>query len=135
GWALRVGDVRPREGGLHRRALAQAGAVRARPRGHALPRRAGHSAARCRCPDEVGPRRRDRQAKLLRALQEREVERLGATRTIPLDVRVIAATNVDLRQLVRARAFREDLYYRLNVATLAIPPLRDRKEDLDRTGT
>jgi two-component system, NtrC family, response regulator AtoC len=80
--------------------------------------------------DEVGTLRIDLQAKLLRALQEREVERLGGTRTIPLDVRVIAATNVDLRQLVRARAFREDLYYRLNVATLAIPPLRDRKEDI-----
>jgi two-component system, NtrC family, response regulator AtoC len=80
--------------------------------------------------DEVGSLRVDLQAKLLRALQEREVERLGGTRTIPVDVRVIAATNEDLRQLVRARAFREDLFYRINVASLAIPPLRDRKDDI-----
>jgi transcriptional regulator with PAS, ATPase and Fis domain len=80
--------------------------------------------------DEVGSLRVDLQAKLLRALQEREVERLGGTKTIPVDVRVIAATNVDLRSLVRARAFREDLYYRLNVATLSIPPLRERKDDI-----
>jgi len=80
--------------------------------------------------DEVGSLRVDLQAKLLRALQEREVERLGGTRTIPVDVRVIAATNEDLRQLVRARAFREDLFYRINVAALTIPPLRERKEDI-----
>jgi len=80
--------------------------------------------------DEVGSLRVDLQAKLLRALQEREVERLGGTKTIPVDVRVIAATNVDLRSLVRARGFREDLYYRLNVATLSIPPLRERKDDI-----
>ena len=80
--------------------------------------------------DEVGSLRVDLQAKLLRALQEREVERLGGTRTIPVDVRVIAATNEDLRGLVRARAFREDLFYRINVAALTIPPLRERKEDI-----
>jgi two-component system response regulator AtoC len=80
--------------------------------------------------DEVGSLRVDLQAKLLRALQEREVERLGGTRTIPVDVRVIAATNEDLRQLVRARAFREDLFYRINVAALTIPPLRERKDDI-----
>jgi two-component system response regulator AtoC len=80
--------------------------------------------------DEVGSLRVDLQAKLLRALQEREVERLGGTRTIPVDVRVITATNEDLRQLVRARAFREDLFYRINVAALTIPPLRERKEDI-----
>jgi two-component system response regulator AtoC len=80
--------------------------------------------------DEVGSLRVDLQAKLLRALQEREVERLGGTRTIPVDVRVIAATNEDLRQLVRTRAFREDLFYRINVAALTIPPLRERKEDI-----
>ena len=77
----------------------------------------------------MGTLRIDLQAKLLRAPGARGGA-AGGTRTIPLDVRVIAATNVDLRQLVRARAFREDLYYRLNVATLAIPPLRDRKEDI-----
>jgi two-component system, NtrC family, response regulator AtoC len=80
--------------------------------------------------DEVGSLRVDLQAKLLRVLQEREVERLGGTRTIPVDVRVIAATNADLRGLVRARAFREDLFYRINVAALTIPPLRERKDDI-----
>jgi DNA-binding NtrC family response regulator len=73
--------------------------------------------------DEVGSLRIDLQAKLLRALQEREIEHLGGTRTIQVDVRVIAATNTDLRQAIRARTFREDLYYRL-------PPLRERKSDL-----
>jgi DNA-binding NtrC family response regulator len=80
--------------------------------------------------DEVGSLRVDLQAKLLRALQQREVERLGGTRTVPVDVRVIAATNVDLRQAVRARAFREDLFYRLNVVPLGVPPLRERKDDI-----
>jgi DNA-binding NtrC family response regulator len=80
--------------------------------------------------DEVGSLRVDLQAKLLRALQEREVERLGGTRPLPVDVRVIAATNVELRQAVRQRAFREDLYYRLNVVPLTVPPLRLRKSDI-----
>jgi len=80
--------------------------------------------------DEVGALRIDLQAKLLRALQEREVERLGGVRTIPVDVRIIAATNIDLKQAVRARTFREDLFYRLNVVRLGVPPLRDRKEDI-----
>ncbi|HEV8534071.1 MAG TPA: sigma-54 dependent transcriptional regulator [Methylomirabilota bacterium] len=80
--------------------------------------------------DEVGSMRVDLQAKLLRVLQEREIERLGGARPLPVDVRVIAATNVDLRQAVRARTFREDLFYRLNVVPLTIPPLRTRKEDI-----
>jgi DNA-binding NtrC family response regulator len=80
--------------------------------------------------DEVGSLRVDLQAKLLRALQQREIERLGGTRTIQVDVRVIAATNTDLRQAVRVRAFREDLYYRLHVVPIAVPPLRERKSDV-----
>jgi two-component system response regulator AtoC len=80
--------------------------------------------------DEVGSLRVDLQAKLLRALQQREIERLGGTRTIQVDVRIIAATNTDLRQAIRARAFREDLYYRLHVVPIGIPPLRERKSDL-----
>jgi len=80
--------------------------------------------------DEIGSLRLDLQAKLLRALQEREIERLGGTRPIAVDVRVLAAANVDLRQAVRERAFRDDLYYRLNVVPLHLPPLRDRREDI-----
>jgi two-component system response regulator AtoC len=80
--------------------------------------------------DEVGSLRIELQAKLLRALQERQVERLGGTRTIPVDVRVIAATNIDLKEATRTRAFREDLFYRLNVVPLSVPPLRSRKDDI-----
>jgi len=80
--------------------------------------------------DEVGSLRVDLQAKLLRALQQREIERLGGTRTIPVDVRVIAATNTDLLRATRAGAFREDLFYRLNVVPLGVPALRERKSDI-----
>jgi DNA-binding NtrC family response regulator len=80
--------------------------------------------------DEIGSLRLDLQAKLLRALQEREIERLGGVRTIPIDVRVLAATNVNLKTAVRAREFREDLYYRLNVVPIRVPPLRERREDI-----
>jgi DNA-binding NtrC family response regulator len=82
--------------------------------------------------DEIGSLRLDLQTKLLRVLQEREVERLGGTRPVPVDVRVLAATNVNLRQAVRDRLFREDLYYRLNVVPVHVPPLRDRREDIPR---
>jgi DNA-binding NtrC family response regulator len=82
--------------------------------------------------DEIGSLRLDLQTKLLRALQEREVERLGGGRPVPVDVRVLAATNVNLRQAVRERAFREDLYYRLNVVPIHVPPLRERREDVPR---
>jgi len=80
--------------------------------------------------DEIGSLRLDLQAKLLRALQEREIERLGGLRPVPIDVRVVAATNVNLRQAVRNHAFRDDLYYRLNVVPVHVPPLRERREDL-----
>ena len=80
--------------------------------------------------DEVGTVRVDLQAKLLRALQEREIERIGGARTVKVDVRIIAATNVNLKQAIRDRTFREDLYYRLNVVPLTVPPLRERREDI-----
>lgn len=80
--------------------------------------------------DEIGDLRIDLQAKILRALQERTIERVGANRLISLDVRVIAATNRDLEESVRNGTFREDLYYRLSVVTLHIPPLRERREDI-----
>jgi two-component system NtrC family response regulator len=80
--------------------------------------------------DEIGDLRIDLQAKILRALQEREVDRIGGGRPVSVDVRVIAATNKDIERAVKEGAFREDLYYRLNVITLFIPPLRERKEDI-----
>ena len=80
--------------------------------------------------DEVGSLRLDLQAKLLRVLQEREVERLGGTRSMKVNVRILAATNLDLRRAVKERVFREDLFYRLNVVPIEMPPLRDRREDI-----
>lgn len=80
--------------------------------------------------DEIGTMSGGLQAKLLRVLQERELERLGDTRTIKIDVRIIAATNADLAQLVGDGRFREDLFYRLNVIPILLPPLRDRREDI-----
>jgi Nif-specific regulatory protein len=80
--------------------------------------------------DEIGDMSASTQAKILRVLQEHEFERLGGTRTIKVDVRLIAATNRDLPSMVASGQFREDLYYRLNVVTIDMPPLRDRKEDI-----
>lgn len=80
--------------------------------------------------DEVGDMPLVLQAKVLRAIQERTIERLGGTREVPVDVRVMAATNKNLKEMVAEKRFREDLYYRLDVITLAIPPLRERPEDI-----
>jgi DNA-binding NtrC family response regulator len=80
--------------------------------------------------DEIGDMSPSTQAKILRVLQEHEFERLGGTRTIRVDVRLIAATNRDLPVMVAAGGFREDLYYRLNVVSVQTPPLRERKEDI-----
>jgi len=80
--------------------------------------------------DEIGDMPLQMQAKILRVIQEGEVERVGSNRPKQIDVRVIAATNKNLKEMVEEKTFREDLYYRLNVINLFIPPLRDRKEDI-----
>ena len=80
--------------------------------------------------DEVALMTMQMQAKLLRALQEKEIERVGESRSIKFDARIIAASNLDLKKLVKDGTFREDLYYRLHVIPITLPPLRDRKEDV-----
>ena len=80
--------------------------------------------------DEVADLSQVTQPKILRVLQEGEFERLGGTRSLRVDVRIVAATNQDLVQMVRDKRFREDLFYRLNVITINVPPLRDRREDI-----
>jgi two-component system nitrogen regulation response regulator NtrX len=85
--------------------------------------------------DEIGDMNLDTQAKLLRVLQEREAIRLGGTKTYAFDVRIIAATNKHLEEAIAAGRFREDLYYRLNVVPITVPPLRDRLEDIPLLAT
>ncbi len=80
--------------------------------------------------DEISTVSPETQVKLLRVMQEKEFMRLGATKTVKVDVRIIAATNSDLEDMIRRRLFREDLYYRLNVIKIELPPLRTRKEDI-----
>src|SRR5918992_6209773 len=80
--------------------------------------------------DEIGELDISMQAKLLRALQEREIRRVGGTRAIKIDVRVVCATNRDLRAMVQDGRFRDDLYYRINVLSIDVPPLRERREDI-----
>jgi two-component system, NtrC family, nitrogen regulation response regulator GlnG len=80
--------------------------------------------------DEIGDMPLELQAKLLRVLQEKEITRTGGSNTLQVDVRIVAATNQDLKQKVRGKEFREDLFYRLNVVPIELPPLRERKEDI-----
>src|SRR6266581_4466518 len=81
--------------------------------------------------DEITHLTSDAQAKLLRVIETREFERLGGRKTIEVDARLITLTNADLKNAVERRAFRDDLFYRLNVVQIAVPPLRDRKQDLE----
>lgn len=81
--------------------------------------------------DEIAHLTTDAQAKLLRVIDRKEFERLGGTQTVKVDARIIALTNVDLEDAVERKAFREDLFYRLNVVRIHVPPLRDRREDIE----
>jgi transcriptional regulator with GAF, ATPase, and Fis domain len=80
--------------------------------------------------DEIGELPPQAQVRLLRVLQDKEIERVGGTKTIPLDIRIIAATNRNLEEMVKANQFREDLWFRINVFPIWIPPLRERKSDI-----
>ena len=109
--------LRPRQGRLHQRDQRKKGLFEMADRGTIF-------------LDEIGNMSMETQAKLLRVLQDKRFMHLGGVQEIQVDVRVIAATNSDLRQAVKEGKFREDLYYRLNVITIDLPPLRNRKEDI-----
>ena len=118
GRADRIGAVRPHEGRVHRRGGRQARAGSSRPtRGTIF-------------LDEIGDMSLKTQAKVLRVLQEQVMERVGGTQRIRVDVRVLAATNKELPAEIRGGRFREDLYFRLNVIPIFVPPLRDRQDDI-----
>ena len=80
--------------------------------------------------DEIGELPWNLQSKLLRVIQEKNFERVGSSETISVDVRIVAATNRDLEKMIQEKLFREDLYYRLNVLPISVPPIRERKEDI-----
>ena len=80
--------------------------------------------------DEIGKMTLSMQAKLLRVVEDKEFERVGGTQTIKSDVKIIAATNLDMEKAIEENVFREDLYYRLNIIPLVLPPLRERKDDI-----
>ena len=117
GKAARIGTVRSRKGRVHRRGSQRVGRFEQADGGTLF-------------LDEIGDMSQRTQAKILRVLQEHEFERLGGTRTLRVDVRLIAATNRDLAGMVSSGQFREDLYYRLNVVSVHTPPLRERKDDI-----
>ena len=85
--------------------------------------------------DEIGNMSLPTQSKVLRLLQQKEFERLGGSRSIKVDVRIVAATNRNLEEAIQSGAFREDLYYRLNVVRIVLPPLRERREDIPALAT
>src|SRR5206468_7664688 len=109
--------VRPREGRLHRRGRPAHRQVRGSDRRHAAARRISEMDVRL-------------QSKLLRAIQERVIDRVGGTKPVPVDIRIIATSNRNLVDAVREGTFREDLLFRLNVVNLKIPPLRERPADI-----
>ena len=112
-----IDAVRARQRRVHQRHCVQKGSVRNRRPGTLF-------------LDEIGTMSMDTQSKILRVLQDRKFMHLGGVHELQVDVRIIAATNVDLKQLVREGKFRDDLFYRLNVITIDLPPLRQRKEDI-----
>ena len=117
--AARERAVRLREGRVHRRRQADAGKIEMADGGTLF-------------LDEIGDMPLPLQAKLLRFLQDRVIERVGGRQEIPVDVRIVCATNQDLQALIAEQRFREDLYYRISEVTINVPPLRERRGGADR---